>query len=87
MPYEVQHYTLFHSWRNNWFYDEGDGVLQPETFDTVDDANAALDEFFEDLAEDVAAGLMASCNRDEFRIRQVGGTDNAAQPDAAGGAP
>jgi hypothetical protein len=74
MSYEVQHYTLFHGWRNTWSYAEADGLMQPETFATADEAKAVLDEFFEDLTEEVAAGLMASCNRDEFRVWQLGCT-------------
>ena len=74
MPYEIQHYTLLYGWINTWTYAEADGVMQPETFATAAEATAALDEFFEDLDEEVAAGLMASRNRDEFRIRQVGST-------------
>ena len=87
MPYEVQHYTLLDGWINTWSYAEADGVMQPETFATADEAKAALDEFFEDLEEEVAAGQMAPHDRDEFRVRQVGGTATAAQLDAVGGAP
>jgi hypothetical protein len=86
MHYEVQHSTLFHGWRNTWSYADADGVMQLETFATADEANAALDEFFTDLAEDIAAGYCPPCERDEFRIRQIGGTATAAQPNAAGGA-
>ena len=56
MSYEVQHYTLFYGWDNTWSYAEADGVMQPETFATAAEAQAALDEFFEDLEEEVAAG-------------------------------
>ncbi len=52
MHYEVQHYTLADGWKNDWSYDEGDGVFRIETFATRDDAEAALDEFFADLAEE-----------------------------------
>ena len=85
MSYEVQHYTLFHDWRNTWSYAEADGVMQPETFPTRDEAQAALDEFFTDLAEDIEAGYCPPCSRDEFRVQQVGGTDTAVQPSAVGG--
>ena len=52
MHYEVQHYTLANGWKNDWSYDEGDGVFRIETFATRDEAEAALDEFFADLAEE-----------------------------------
>lgn len=86
MPYEVQHCTLFNGWINTWFYAEADGVMRPETFATAEEAKAALDEFFEDLEEEVAAGQMAPRGRDEFCIRYVPGTVPAGGPDAAGGA-
>ncbi len=71
MTYEVQHYTLFYGWINTWSYAEADGVMQPETFATAAEAQAALDEFFADLEEEVAAGQMAPYDRDEFRVRYV----------------
>ncbi len=86
MPYEVQQYAIGRGWRNEWFYDEGDGVTIAETFPTRDEATAALDEFFTDVAEDIAAGHCPPCSRDEFRVRQIGGAATAAQPNAAGGA-
>ena len=85
MSYEVQQYAIGRGWRNEWFYDEGDGVTHAEIFATLNEAQEALDEFFNDAAEDIAAGHSPPCNRDEFRISQVGGT--AAKPNAAGGAP
>ena len=60
--------------------------MQPETFATAAEAQAALDEFFEDLEEEVAAGQMAPHDRDEFRVWQIGGSDIASQRDATGGA-
>lgn len=71
MSYEVQHYTLFYGWVNTWSYAEADGSMQPETFATAAEAQAALDEFFQDLAEEVAAGQTAPHDRDEFRVRYV----------------
>jgi hypothetical protein len=71
MPYEVQHCTLFHGWINTWSYAEADGVMQPETFATAEEAKAALDEFFEDLEEEVAAGQMVPHDRDDFRVEYV----------------
>jgi hypothetical protein len=87
MHYEVQHYTLFYGWINTWSYAEADGVMQPETFATASEAHGALDEFFEDLEEAVAAGQMAPHDRDEFRVRCIPGTATAEQRDAAGGTP
>ena len=71
MHYEVQHYTLAHGWKNTWSYIAGDGVFQLETFATRDEAEAALDEFFADIAEDIAAGFCPPCTREEFRVEQI----------------
>ena len=71
MHYEIQHCTLFNGWINTWYYAEDDGVMKPETFATADEAMAALDEFFEDLDEEVAAGQMAPHDRDDFRVEYV----------------
>jgi hypothetical protein len=87
MSYEVQHYTLFYGWVNTWSYAEADGVMQPETFATAAEAQAALDEFFADLEEEVAAGQMAPHDRDEFRVWPVTGIGISGQLDATGGAP
>ncbi|MFA5911068.1 MAG: hypothetical protein WC815_20025 [Vicinamibacterales bacterium] len=87
MQYEVQHYTLFYGWVNTWAYAEADGVMHPERFATAKEAKAALDEFFEDLEEEVAAGQMAAHDRDEFRVRPVAGIGISGRLDAAGGAP
>jgi hypothetical protein len=86
MPYEVQHYTLLDGWINTWSYAEADGVMQPETFATADKAQAALDEYFQDLEEEVEAGQSGPYSRDEFCVRYVPGTATAGEPDALGGA-
>lgn len=87
MRYEVQHYTLLDGWINTWSYAEGDGVMQPETFATADEAGAALEEYFQDLEDEVRTGQSGPYSRDEFRVQRVPGTATAAQPGAVGGAP
>ena len=77
MHYEVQQHTVLDGWTNTWFYNEGDGVFQVETFSTRDEAQAALDEFFADLDEDIAAGFCPPCDRREFRVECVSGTTTA----------
>ena len=69
---------MFYGWVNTWSYAEADGIMQPETFATAAEAQAALDEFFEDLEEEVAAGQMAPHDRDDFRVWQTGGIAIAA---------
>ena len=86
MSYEIQHYALLYGWVNTWSYADADGVMHPETFATAAEAQAALDEFFADLAEEVAAGQMVPYGRDEFRIRPVTGIGISGRLDAGGGA-
>lgn len=70
MTYEVQHHTIQYGWINSWLYDEGDG-LRPETFETREAAQAALDEHIEDLWEELLAGNIRCHDSSEFRIREV----------------
>jgi len=78
MHYEVQHNTLADGWINTWLYDEGGG-LEPETFATKEAAEAALDEYLQDLEEECDAGNIEPYGRDEFRVRCVPNT--VTQPD------
>ena len=87
MHYEVQTYTVADGWNNTWFYHEGDGVFQAETFATREGAEAALEEFFEDLALDIAAGFCPPCTREEFRVHCVPDIATVQPAHAAGGAP
>lgn len=74
MAYEVQHHTLCEGWVNNWIVYDEDGVGTPETFRTYTAAKAALDEFFDDIADEIAVGQRApdeGYDRSEFRIVRV----------------
>ena len=77
MTYEVQHYTLAYGWINTWLYDEGDG-LQPETFASPQEAEAALDEHLRDLLEEYYAGNIKHYDYEAYRIRYV--PDTQTQP-------
>jgi hypothetical protein len=68
--YEVQTHLLGGGWANTWFYDDGDGLV-PETFKTRADAAAALAEFAQDIAEQVAAGQATPIAPARIRIAQV----------------
>jgi len=66
MPFEVQHHTLCHGWINCWTVDD-----QPQIFDTDPEAQAQLDAFFANIADDILTGERASdegYHREEFRI-------------------
>lgn len=72
MKWEVQTYTLCDGWINCWTVHEDDGRSYPETFPTRKAAQAALDEFFADIEEDIKAGnLQPGYDREEFRIVKV----------------
>lgn len=71
MPYEIQLNTVADGWINTWSYDNGDGIMQPETFATREEAEAALAEFFQELDDQVSVGQIASYDRDEFRVQYV----------------
>lgn len=77
MPYEIQHNTLTDGWINNWLYDEGDG-LQPETFASPQEAEAALDEHLRDLLEEFHTGNIKHYDYEAYRIRYV--PDTATHP-------
>lgn len=70
MKYEVQHYTLCDGWTNTWTICE-DGIEKPHVFDSQEEAQAELDEFFEDIAAEIQAGERKpdeGYSRDEFRV-------------------
>lgn len=49
--YEVRHYTLCDGWINCWMLDD-----KPHAFATIEEAQAELDEFFEDIQAEIDAG-------------------------------
>ena len=75
MTYEVQQYTLCDGWVNTWtIWDEGDGC-EPETFASRTDAQAAIDEFFDEIRDEIASGQRPADNGydpSEFRIVKAG---------------
>lgn len=74
MTYIVETYTLCDGWVNTWHIEE-DGMSRPETFPTRAAAQAALDEFFGEIAEEIEIGQRApdeGYDRDDFRIAKVG---------------
>lgn len=70
--YEVQHFTLCDGWINTWSADAFTGT--PETFDSYEEAQAALDEFLSDIEDEVNAGQRTADEAysiHEFRIAEV----------------
>lgn len=73
--YEVQQLTVCDGWTNTWTIIEGDGPGIPETFPTIEAAQAALDEFFDDIRDEIEAGQREAdqgYDRSEFRIVEAG---------------
>ncbi len=84
IKYEVQHYTLCDGWINTWsIYDENDNPI-PSVFDTKEEAQAELDDFFEDIQTDIDSGFRDKDHgygRDEFRIVPIlKGAENEQVP-------
>lgn len=80
MPkYEVQHWTFIEGWVNTWTTYSNTLESEPTVFDSIAAAQQELDEFFEDIDEDIKEGNRQpdeGYSRDEFRIVLVGqGTD------------
>lgn len=75
MAYEVQTFTLCDGWVNTWHVEHPDGSSAPETLPTHAAAQAALDEFLEEIAEEITVGQRRAddgYDRDQFRITKVG---------------
>lgn len=74
MTYEIQHYTLCDGWVNTWTVHEADGSSTPETFPSIEAAEAALSDFLSDIAAEIEAGARVPDEgyfADEFRIVPV----------------
>lgn len=67
MTYEVQTYTLSYGWINIWTEDR-DTLL---TFDTLENAQKALQEHLDDLAHAVQTGNMDDYNPEDYRIERI----------------
>jgi hypothetical protein len=58
--YEVQTLTVVDGWDNCWTEDE-----KPMTFPSAEEAQAAIDEFFDDLKD---AGMADDYDREDYRV-------------------
>lgn len=69
--YEVQHRTMAGGWENTWTVEEKDQQATPQVFDSEAEAQAELDAFFRDVAEEIAYGERdedSGYERADFRI-------------------
>ena len=74
MSYEVQTYTLWNGWVNTWRIEYLDGRVEYETFASNAEAQAALDEFLDDLWDEITAGQThpEAFDADRYRVAKVG---------------
>ena len=71
IAYEIQIRTLADGWVNTWTYEDSNGDMRPETFASREAAEAALEEYLQELAEDASLGNISDYDRDEFRVQAV----------------
>lgn len=72
MRYEIQHYTLCDEWINTWTIEQDNGDFEPEYFDSLEDAEMALQDFLNDEHEAYQQGWIESkYGADEFRIVEI----------------
>lgn len=72
--YEIQTFTLCDGWINTWFIIEDDNTQTPETFATETEAQDALDEFLDEIQEEIDAGQRAQdegYSPEDFRIMPI----------------
>lgn len=73
MQYKIE-LRYSYGWDDASWTDETSWETKPTRFGTVDDSQAALDEFFDDVKAAVAAGNMDSeVDRADYRIVELKG--------------
>lgn len=74
MAWEVQHYTLADGWVNTWTQENDEGDWVPTTYDTEEEAQYELAEFFKEIVLEVEYGEREADNIydiSEFRVVRV----------------
>lgn len=69
--YEIQTFTLCDGWINTWRIIDQNNTETPQTFATEAEARQALDEFLNEIQEEIAAGQRSpdeGYSPDDFRI-------------------
>ncbi len=72
--FEVHEWTLCDGWSNCWTVTDKHGNEQPDTYPTIEEAQAEIDEFFAGFEADIKAGERApdeGYDREEFRIFDI----------------
>lgn len=74
IKYEVQLYTLCQGWINTWSIVDDNRISEPHLFESIEDAQAELDEFFEDIQSEIDCGDRQADeghDREDFRIVRI----------------
>jgi hypothetical protein len=74
MAWEVQHHTLADGWINTWTREADQGIWEPLTYDSEDEAEFELAEFFREITLEVDCGERDADNiydASEFRVVKV----------------
>lgn len=66
--------TICEGWINCWSKEIDEGVSVPETFETREAAQAAIDEYRDDITDAIECGYMEPSD-DKLRIREVPNSD------------
>ena len=70
--YEIQEWCLCGGWTNTWSWEDDNGVSVPTTYETKQDAEDDLDDFFYQMREDFRRGNIADVpDPEDFRIVEV----------------
>jgi|LakMenE01Jun11ns_1017448.scaffolds.fasta_scaffold9919064_2 hypothetical protein len=72
MAYEIQEWCLCGGWTNTWSWEDDKGNSIPTTYQTKDEAEADLDDFFADCIYAMDIGNTEDIpDREEFRIVEI----------------
>lgn len=72
MAYEIQEFCLFGGWTNTWSWEDDDGNTISTTYDTKQDAEDDLDDFFGQMKDDYKRGNIVDMpDPNDFRIIEV----------------
>lgn len=69
--YEVHIWTLCEGWVNCWMVTDEKGNEQPDTYPTIEAAQAEIDELFEDIENEITSGERSpddGFDREDYRI-------------------
>ena len=72
--FEVHTWTLCEGWVNCWTVTDEHGNEQPDSYQTIETAQAEIDELFDDIKSEIESGERApdeDFERDDYRIFDV----------------